>query len=157
VLANSGRMLFAGTDVGTVRAYKFPLTGEYSEVQVHSAPVTRMRISPDDAFLFSAAEDASLFVFDVREKDARGVTRDKEVISYAEEILVTKSDLEEKTQCALPAVAVTSSTHGSHSPNPSPSQVSHHALIKVLSSHHNELASCLVPHLLARIRRRPFP
>lgn len=98
VLANSGRMLFAGTDVGTVRAYKFPLTGEYTEVQVHSAPVTRMRISPDDAYLFSAAEDASLFVFDVREKDARGAKRDKEATSYAEEILVTKSDLEEKTQ-----------------------------------------------------------
>eukprot|EP00967_Tisochrysis_lutea_P077403 scaffold105095_cov27-Tisochrysis_lutea.AAC.1 len=98
VLANSGRMLFAGTDMGTIRSYKFPLTGEYSEVQVHSAPVTRMRVSPDDAFLFSAAEDASLFVFDVREKEARGAKRDKEAITYAEEILVTKSDLEEKTQ-----------------------------------------------------------
>merc|ERR1719440_2487302 len=98
VLSHSGRMLFAGTEAGTIRSYKFPLTGDYTEVQVHSAPVTRLRITADDAFLFSVAEDATVFLFDVRDKEGRSAKRDKEMMAFAEEILVTKTDLEEKTQ-----------------------------------------------------------
>ena len=99
VLSHSGRMLFAATDAGTIRSYKFPLNGEYTEIQVHSAPVTRLRITTDDAFLFSVGEDSTLYCFDVRDKEGRGAkSRDKEMMPFAEEILVTKSDLEEKTQ-----------------------------------------------------------
>merc|ERR1719440_712697 len=98
VLSHSGRMLFAGTDVGTVRSYKFPLTGDYTEVQVHSGPVTRLRITTDDAYLFSVSEDSTVYIFDVRGKEGRSAKRDKEMMAFAEEILVTKTDLEEKTQ-----------------------------------------------------------
>ena len=65
------RMLFAGTELGTIRSYKFPLTGDFSEIQVHSAPVTRLRITYDDAFLFSVSEDATVYIFDVRDKEGR--------------------------------------------------------------------------------------
>ena len=35
MLSNSGRMLFAGTELGTIRSYKFPLTGDFgAEIQV---------------------------------------------------------------------------------------------------------------------------
>ena len=88
----------AGTEAGTIRSYKFPLTGDFTEVQVHAAPVTRLRITADDAFLFSVAEDSTVFLFDVRDKEGRSAKRDKEMMAFAEEILVTKSDLEEKTQ-----------------------------------------------------------
>jgi len=98
VLSHSGRMLFAGTEAGTIRSYKFPLTGDYTEIQVHSAPVTRLRITADDAYLFSTAEDSTVFLFDVRDKEGRSAKRDKEMMAFAEEILVTKTDLEEKTQ-----------------------------------------------------------
>jgi len=98
VLSHSGRMLFAGTEAGTIRSYKFPLTGDYTEIQVHAAPVTRLRITADDAFLFSVAEDATVYTFDVRDKEGRSAKRDKEMMAFAEEILVTKTDLEEKTQ-----------------------------------------------------------
>merc|ERR1719440_1245884 len=98
VLSHSGRMLFAGTEAGTIRSYKFPLTGDYTEIQVHSAPVTRLRITTDDAFLFSVGEDATVYTFDVRDKEGRSAKRDKEMMAFAEEILVTKTDLEEKTQ-----------------------------------------------------------
>ena len=91
-------MLFAGTEAGTIRSYKFPLTGDYTEIQVHAAPVTRLRITADDAFLFSVAEDATVYTFDVRDKEGRSAKRDKEMMAFAEEILVTKTDLEEKTQ-----------------------------------------------------------
>jgi len=98
VLSHSGRMLFAGTESGTIRSYKFPLTGDYTEIQVHSAPVTRLRITTDDAFLFSVSEDSTVYIFDVKDKEGRSAKRDKEMMAFAEEILVTKTDLEEKTQ-----------------------------------------------------------
>ena len=44
VMSRSGRMLFAGTSSGTLRAMKFPLTvpGEWQEHQVHSKPITKV-------------------------------------------------------------------------------------------------------------------
>lgn len=52
-------------------------------------------MSYDDQYLFSTGNDGSLFIFRVQDKDARGLKRDRD-LSYAEEILITKSDLEEK-------------------------------------------------------------
>ena len=54
-----------------------------------------MRISYDDQFLFSVGQDGTLFMFKVTDKDGRGLKREKD-ITFAEEVLVTKSDLEEK-------------------------------------------------------------
>jgi WD40 repeat protein len=102
VLSHSQRMLFAGTadpeKPGCVRSYKFPLTGDFTEYQCLSSPITRMRISYDDQYLFVTGEDGSLCIMEVREKDSRGGGRreGRDGVSYAEEILVTKSDLEEK-------------------------------------------------------------
>jgi len=47
VLSNSGRMLFAGTTMGTIRSFKFPLTvpGEWVEYQAHGAPITKVNKS----------------------------------------------------------------------------------------------------------------
>ena len=43
------------------------------------------------------SDDGCLFVFDVRDKEVRaGVKREKGPVGFAEEVLVTKSDLEEK-------------------------------------------------------------
>ena len=57
-------------------------------------------MSYDDQYLFSAGDDGSMFVFRVQDKDARGLKRDRD-ISYAEEILITKSDLEEKVHVVI--------------------------------------------------------
>lgn len=54
-----------------------------------------MRISYDDQFLFTVGMDGSLFAFKVMDKEGRGLKREKE-ITYAEEVLVTRTDLEEK-------------------------------------------------------------
>eukprot|EP00736_Rhodelphis_marinus_P001057 Rmarinus@m.11291 len=97
VLSQSGRMLFAGSESGTIRSYKFPLSGEFQEYQCHAGAVTRLRVSYDDSYLFAVADDASLFIFDIRDKEGRAGKRDKEMLPFAEEILVTKYDLEEKT------------------------------------------------------------
>lgn len=56
-----------------------------------------MRISYDDQLLFSVGADGSLFAFKVTDKEGRGFKREKD-ITYAEEVLVTKSDLDDKVQ-----------------------------------------------------------
>jgi len=95
-LSRSGRMLFSGTNTGTLRAFKFPLTvpGEWQELQAHSGSITKMRITYDDQYLLTVSDDACLFIHKIADKEGRG-KREKEV-TYAEEILITKSDLEEK-------------------------------------------------------------
>ena len=43
-LSRSGRMMFAGTSSGVVRAVKFPLgeTGEWQEYQAHNGPISKV-------------------------------------------------------------------------------------------------------------------
>merc|ERR1712194_809536 len=68
----SARALFAGvaeTDLpGLLRVYNFPLTGDYDEYQAHSSAVSRIRITCDEQYLFSAGDDGCLVIFDVKKK-----------------------------------------------------------------------------------------
>ncbi|ELK31134.1 WD repeat-containing protein 65 [Myotis davidii] len=79
VISHSGRMIFVGTSMGTIRAMKYPLPlpKEFNDYQAHGGPITK--------------------VFD---KDGRGIKREREV-GFAEEVLVTKTDMEEKAQVML--------------------------------------------------------
>ncbi|KAK1930342.1 Cilia- and flagella-associated protein 57 [Phytophthora citrophthora] len=137
VLSGSQRLLFgAGAEPdrpGAIRAFKFPLTGESTEFQCLSAPVTRLRVSFDDQFLFAAGEDGAVCIFEIRDKEGRptratgkegdmslsavsglggsfasgssyhheGFSGHGGLASFSEEILVTKSDLEEKNTLML--------------------------------------------------------
>lgn len=56
---------------------------------------SQMKITYDDQYLITASEDASVMLWKIQDKEGRGMKRDKEV-GWAEEILITKSDLEEK-------------------------------------------------------------
>ncbi|KAI6655110.1 WD repeat-containing protein 65-like [Oopsacas minuta] len=98
-LSRSGRMLFCGTSQGGVRAMKFPLSdpGKYNETQAHNGAVTRIKITYDDQYLITTGEDACVFMFKIIDKEGKGLKLERE-INYAEEILITKSDLEEKNQ-----------------------------------------------------------
>ncbi|KAI8901791.1 hypothetical protein BC833DRAFT_76653 [Globomyces pollinis-pini] len=98
LLSHSGKMMFCGTQNGTIRAMKYPLgsdAGVYQEHQAHSQAVTRLSISYDDQYLFSVSDDGSFYIFKIFDRDGRVAKREREII-YADEILVTKSDLEEK-------------------------------------------------------------
>ena len=103
-LSNTGRMLFAATDKGAVRSYKFPLSGNSVEdgtmksYEGHVGAVNRLRISYNDDFLFSVGDDATLYVWDIKDTEGRVNKRERDLLAPAEEILITKSDLEEKTQ-----------------------------------------------------------
>ena len=68
-----------------------------------------MRLSYDDNYLFSVAADGSLFCYRVTDKDGRGYRKDKDV-AYAEEVLVTKSDMEELVGVFVGILASVSST-----------------------------------------------
>jgi WD40 repeat protein len=70
VLSHSGRMLFAGLENGAVRSFKFPLNGEFADVPVHGAAsgVSRLRISHDDAHLFSVGDDGCVYICEVRRR-----------------------------------------------------------------------------------------
>ncbi|XP_064626846.1 cilia- and flagella-associated protein 57-like [Lineus longissimus] len=95
-MSHSGRMLFGGTQLGTLRSIKFPLTvpGEWTEHQGHSEAIAKMKITYDDQYLVTISEDSSILLWKIQDKEGRGLKRDKE--AWAEEILITKSDLEEK-------------------------------------------------------------
>jgi WD40 repeat protein len=104
-LSPSGKILFAGIGEperpGAVRCYKFsPLTGDYSEYQAHSAPIERMRVSADDCYLFTVAEDGCVIIYEIKDKEIRSMKREREIatLTYAEEILITKPDIEELNQ-----------------------------------------------------------
>lgn len=101
VLSNSAKTLFAAVAEpdapAPIRCYRFPLDGYFNEFTCHSAPVTRIRLTFDDYFLFTCSEDGCLFIFDVRKKDRVVSKRDKEnVLPPADEILVTRTFLDEK-------------------------------------------------------------
>merc|ERR1719456_200154 len=100
-LSNSAKTMFSSVSEpeqpGCIRCYKFPLDGEYIEYQAHAGPATRLRVTVDDQYLFSAGEDACLFIFDVRKKDRVVSKRDKEAtLPFADEIMVTRTFLDEK-------------------------------------------------------------
>lgn len=69
----------------------FPAAGEFLEAKCHAAPVSRLRVLWDESLLVSAGEDGAVFVWDVREKDARAAARrEQEKLDYAVEVLVTR-------------------------------------------------------------------
>lgn len=92
------KMLFAASESGTVRAYRFPLNGEFQEFQCHSRRVTSMRLSHDDSMLFCVSDDGCMSVFDIKDKDGHALKKSSKepTMPFAEEVLVTKADMEEK-------------------------------------------------------------
>ncbi|WIA38592.1 hypothetical protein OEZ86_001902 [Tetradesmus obliquus] len=97
-LPHGGKILFAATESGVVRCYKYPLTGEFYEVKCHEGPVARLRVSYDDFLLVSAGEDGSVVMLDIRDKElAKASSRQQqEKLPWSEEVLVSKSELEER-------------------------------------------------------------
>ncbi|KAM7402726.1 hypothetical protein PAMP_017940 [Pampus punctatissimus] len=101
-VSRSGRVVFTGTTSGTIRAIKYPLPiqKEWVMYQAHCGPVSKMVITFDDQFLLTVSEDGCLSMWKIIDKEGRGLKSNKQLI-HTEEILITKSDLEEKTQNML--------------------------------------------------------
>ncbi|XP_054473374.1 cilia- and flagella-associated protein 57 [Anoplopoma fimbria] len=101
-VSHSGRVVFTGTSSGTIRAIKYPLPiqKEWIMYQAHCGAVTKMVVTFDDQFLLTVSEDGCLLMWKVIDKEGQGLKSNRQII-HTEEILVTKSDLEEKTQNML--------------------------------------------------------
>ena len=69
LMCAGGRVLFAGTETGCIRAYKYPLNGEFQEFRCCGTAIAQLMLTHDDAVLFAAGVDGSLFVFDVKDRD----------------------------------------------------------------------------------------
>ena len=104
-ISRSGKLLFAGYNdfkkTGAVRCFKIPaFTGDDIEYQGHSKGIERIRVSFDDYYLFTVSQDASLIIWEIKDRDVRTARRDKDFssIPFSEEILITPSDIEERHQ-----------------------------------------------------------
>ena len=59
-------------------------------------PVTRLRLSNCAQYLFSSGKDGHLVIYDVKDKDPRGLRKDKELgMEYSDEILTIEQQIEE--------------------------------------------------------------
>ncbi|KAK1193376.1 CFA57 protein, partial [Pygoscelis papua] len=101
-VSHSGHMVFVGTSLGTIRAMKYPLplTKDFKEYQAHAGAVTKMSVTNDDLFLLTASEDGSIFIWKVYDKGG-GILKWEKEVEYAEEVLIMRSDIEEKSQAML--------------------------------------------------------
>ncbi|CAG9461063.1 unnamed protein product [Pedinophyceae sp. YPF-701] len=101
-LPQGTRTLFSATDSGIVRSYRYPLSGEYVDTKVHAGPITRIRLTSDSSVLFCASADGTLSVLEIKDKDPeRAAAERKDALPWAEEVLVTKSELEERRHMML--------------------------------------------------------
>lgn len=101
-VSRTGRVVFTGTSTGSIRAVKYPLPTqkEWVMYQAHCAPVTKMLITFDEQFLLTISEDGCLLISKIIDKEGRRLKTNKQIL-HTEEVLVTKSDLEEKNQNML--------------------------------------------------------
>ncbi|NXW55507.1 CFA57 protein, partial [Eurystomus gularis] len=101
-VSHSGHMVFVGTSLGTIRAMKYPLplTRDFNEYQAHAGAVTKMSLTNNDLFLLTASEDGSIFIWKVFDKGG-GILKQEKEVECAEEVLIMRSDIEEKNQAML--------------------------------------------------------
>ncbi len=93
VASHASNHLFGSTSGGTICSIKSVSTdvADPATYTWHQGPITQIRISPDDQFLFSAGEDGLLWIF----KNSSSSQKKSKEWLFTDEILVTKSDLKE--------------------------------------------------------------
>jgi hypothetical protein len=53
-----------------------------------------MRLSYDNTHLFSAGKDGCLIIHDVKDRDPKGKSKDREGLPFSDEILTEKSEID---------------------------------------------------------------
>ena len=93
-LSNNGVSLVSGSSTGAVQLFSYPLSlpGEWKEWRVHGDAVNFIKISHTNDILVTGSRDGSFCIWDIEQASAPPV----ESYPYALEILITKSELEEK-------------------------------------------------------------
>jgi WD40 repeat protein len=81
-------MMFIGTVTGSIRSVKLPFNSDSDNFQehfAHAGPVTKLRISYDDQYLFSSSEDGCVYVYKIWEREDRSLKREKALL-FADEV-----------------------------------------------------------------------
>ena len=80
---------------GAVQIFSLPLN-KINEVQAHSKPIERMKLSFDNNYLFTGGQDGLLIIHDIKDRDPRGAKREREGLGlpYSDEILTEKAEIE---------------------------------------------------------------
>ena len=95
VLVSENKELFLmGTrdqNTGSVRISAYPFQQEgVVELQMHSAPISRLAITHDHKYLFSAGEDGLLVIYEL--KDRAGLKKEQQQpMAFSEEFFVQRS------------------------------------------------------------------
>lgn len=80
---------------GSIHIYQLPQLTKVSEIQGHSKPIERMRLSFDNNYLMTGGQDGLLIIHDIKDRDPRGAkAREGVGLPFSEEILVNKQDIE---------------------------------------------------------------
>lgn len=103
-LSRSGKLLLTvlggneGGTCGSVVGVRLPLTAPPQIVSTagHNAPITRVQMNNEETLLFTGGDDGLVMVWQVSDREGR-VKVSAEPPVFFEEVLVTRSDLEEKT------------------------------------------------------------
>jgi hypothetical protein len=87
----NGKALIAGVaeedKPGSIQVYRFPFDKIY-EIQAHSLPIERLRLSYDNTHLFSAGQDGVFAIFQIIDKDPKKKDKELMQISHSDEILI---------------------------------------------------------------------
>jgi hypothetical protein len=80
-LTNNQKALFAGVGEegrpGAVKILSVPL-GFLTEVQAHSKPIERMKLSYDNKYLFTGGQDCLVIIHDIKDReDSKGHSKSK--------------------------------------------------------------------------------
>merc|ERR1719228_236725 len=102
-LSRSGKLLLtalggtSGGTCGSVVGVRLPLTAPPQIVSTpgHNAPISRVMMNHEETLLFTGGEDGLVMVWQVSDREGR-VKASTEPPVFFEEVLVTRSDLEEK-------------------------------------------------------------
>jgi len=106
-MTHNGKALFAGTGEqgkpGSIIIYKIAedqargtlKMDKINEVQAHSRQIERMRLSFDNQQLFTSGKDGCLIVHDVKDRDPKGKTRERDCLPFSDEILTEKSEIDQ--------------------------------------------------------------
>ena len=91
----------------SVRAYTYPINGDFMEYICVSSQVSRMRLTPDEMFLVVADDNGCIVVMELRDRNDRFTRNPTKVddmtesSNWQDEVLLTKADLEEKLATIL--------------------------------------------------------
>lgn len=101
---STGLLLLLGTGKkdsdlpGILRAYRYPLTGDVAEIQIHKRTITKIAVTADDSMIFTIGEDGVLAVIELSDSETR-MAREKNLMNlpFASEYLYDKNIYVEKT------------------------------------------------------------